>query len=53
MTTLLNLAVSIAVGILVTGAIVFGGALLLGTAPISLPIGGVIIATVWVAKGGR
>lgn len=53
MTTLLHLAVSIAVGILVVGAVIFGGAVLLGTAPVSLPIVGVVLATVWVARGGE
>ncbi len=48
MTTILNIAVSLAVGMLIAGAGVFGGALLLGTAPVSLPILGVVLATVYV-----
>lgn len=51
MTTLLHFVVSFAVGVLIVGAVVFGGALLLGTAPVSLPVIAIIGATVWVAKG--
>ncbi len=52
MTTLLHLAVSICVGILVVGAVVFGWAVLIGTAPVSIPVLAVVIAAIWV-KGSR
>lgn len=53
MTTLLHFTVSIAVGILVVGAVVFGGALLLGTAPVSLPIAGIVLASIYVKGTGK